>query len=126
VPHINIRFPDELHDWTTKQATAERRPVGSWIRNLVEDFRAGKLVTLESNLWPDVKGRCPSCQRETLFLAEGGYVTCRVLGCVEPDAASTLLENAAWSEQGTSSPPSTHTSDGSQTNVNVDGGEQTQ
>jgi hypothetical protein len=40
----------------------------------------------------DVRGRCPACGRESLFLGSGGYVTCRQLACPEPDAASTLLE----------------------------------
>ena len=42
--------------------------------------------------WPLVKGRCPACGLASLFLGEGGYVTCSVLECREPDAAATLLE----------------------------------
>jgi hypothetical protein len=37
---VNIRFPDELHEAATAAANAERRPLGSWIRNLVEDALA--------------------------------------------------------------------------------------
>jgi hypothetical protein len=37
VKHVNIRFPDELHEAATAAANAERRPLGAWIRNLVED-----------------------------------------------------------------------------------------
>ncbi|WP_109000813.1 hypothetical protein [Streptomyces rishiriensis] len=43
---------------------------------------------------PLVKGRCPACGRASLFLGNGGYVTCSVIECAEPDAASTLLEPA--------------------------------
>lgn len=41
---------------------------------------------------PTVQGRCPACGRESLFLGDGGYVTCSRVDCTEPDAASTLLE----------------------------------
>jgi hypothetical protein len=54
VPHVNIRFADDLHEWADEQAKAERRPLGTWIRNLVEDFQSKKLVLLEDCLWPDV------------------------------------------------------------------------
>lgn len=40
----------------------------------------------------DVKGRCPACGWTSLFLGDGGYVTCSRIDCPEPDAASTLLE----------------------------------
>lgn len=39
-----------------------------------------------------VVGRCPACGSNSLFVGSGGYLTCSVLGCCEPDAASTLLE----------------------------------
>ncbi|MER7815635.1 hypothetical protein [Streptomyces sp. NPDC096153] len=39
----------------------------------------------------DVRGRCPACGWESLFLGDGGYVTCSRLECSTPDAASTLL-----------------------------------
>ncbi|MGV9579751.1 DUF6085 family protein [Streptomyces sp. NPDC003509] len=42
--------------------------------------------------FPDVQGRCPACGNTRLFLGAGGYVTCPRIGCPEPDAASTLLE----------------------------------
>jgi len=37
VKHVNIRFPDELHEAATAAANAEQCPLGAWIRNLVED-----------------------------------------------------------------------------------------
>lgn len=40
----------------------------------------------------DVQGRCPACGWTTLFLGDGGYVTCSRADCPQPDAASTLLE----------------------------------
>jgi hypothetical protein len=41
----------------------------------------------------DVQGRCPACGSTSLFLGDGGYVTCPRIDCPEPDAASTLLGN---------------------------------
>lgn len=41
---------------------------------------------------PLVKGRCPACGHASLFLGSGGYVTCSIAECREPDAASTMLE----------------------------------
>ncbi|MDJ0460621.1 hypothetical protein [Streptomyces sp. H27-C3] len=40
----------------------------------------------------DVQGRCPACGKTSLFLGDGGYITCSRLECPEPDAASTALE----------------------------------
>lgn len=42
--------------------------------------------------FPKVQGRCPACHGDSLFLAEGGHVTCASLDCPIPDAASLLLE----------------------------------
>lgn len=44
---------------------------------------------------PLVQGRCPACGTAGLFLGDGGYVTCSVRECPEPDAASTTLERQA-------------------------------
>lgn len=41
---------------------------------------------------PDVQGRCPMGCGETLFLGEGGFITCSLDQCPRPDAASLLLE----------------------------------
>lgn len=51
---------------------------------------------------PKVRGKCPSCGLETLFLGEGGYVTCSLIGCRRPDAATELLavSDKAWTEIG--------------------------
>lgn len=40
-----------------------------------------------------VKGYCPACGGETLFLGSGGYVTCSRLDCARPEAVSTLLDD---------------------------------
>jgi hypothetical protein len=39
----------------------------------------------------DVKGRCPACGSETLFVGDGGYLTCSRIDCPHPDAASQIL-----------------------------------
>ncbi|ARX81574.1 hypothetical protein SMD44_00972 [Streptomyces alboflavus] len=48
---------------------------------------------------PLVQGRCPACGTAGLFLGDGGYVTCSVRECPEPDAASTVLERQAAAAQ---------------------------
>lgn len=40
---------------------------------------------------PLVKGRCPACRGESLFLGSGGYVTCSRLDCPNPSAVDELL-----------------------------------
>lgn len=40
---------------------------------------------------PIVKGLCPSCGARSLFLATGGHITCAMLDCSDPCAASTVL-----------------------------------
>ncbi len=39
----------------------------------------------------DVQGHCPACGASSLFLASGGYVTCRVIDCPNPTAAADIL-----------------------------------
>lgn len=39
----------------------------------------------------DVQGRCPACSGSSLFLGEGGHVTCSRLDCPDPTAADDLL-----------------------------------
>lgn len=38
--------------------------------------------------------RCPACRGTSLFIAEGGYVTCARIGCPDPEAAQAVLDNA--------------------------------
>lgn len=42
--------------------------------------------------WPQVQGKCPSCGCRSLFVGSGGYVTCAILSCKDPCAASDLLD----------------------------------
>lgn len=42
--------------------------------------------------FPDIQGRCPACNGASLFLADGGYITCRRLDCPNPDAASQIID----------------------------------
>ncbi|MEV7470240.1 hypothetical protein AB0O20_27605 [Streptomyces kronopolitis] len=56
---------------------------------LVQQLRGGR----GSAGLPLVQGNCPACRgSNSLFLGDGGYVTCARLDCPEPDAATTLLE----------------------------------
>jgi hypothetical protein len=49
---------------------------------------------------PRVEGRCPMGCGETLFLGDGGYVTCSWHRCPDPGAAHDLLQaqrlSSAW------------------------------
>ncbi|MFL3869271.1 hypothetical protein LT966_21970 [Streptomyces griseobrunneus] len=44
---------------------------------------------------PDVQGRCPACSAASLFLGEGGHVTCARIECSDPCAADQLLHGEA-------------------------------
>jgi hypothetical protein len=39
-----------------------------------------------------VQGQCPACGHEVLILGEGGYVTCSLMDCPDPEAATKMLE----------------------------------
>ncbi len=43
----------------------------------------------------DVQGHCPACGGSSLFLGEGGHVTCRRLDCPDPSAADDMLGEGA-------------------------------
>lgn len=45
---------------------------------------------------PKVKGICPACGLQLLFLAAGGFVTCGNVDCKAPDAAHALLWEATY------------------------------
>lgn len=47
----------------------------------------------------DVKGRCPACGLHTLFVADGGYLTCSNVDCTRPDAAHELIGEVADARQ---------------------------
>ena len=42
---------------------------------------------------PRVQGRCPACNATTLFLGNGGHITCSWIDCEEPGAANRWLRN---------------------------------
>lgn len=46
---------------------------------------------MTTDSYPRVQGRCPTCGSESLFLGEGGYVTCSWIECSRPDHASDVL-----------------------------------
>lgn len=45
--------------------------------------------------FPDVQGRCPACNGQSLMLADGGYITCRRLDCPDPEAAHKAIDETA-------------------------------
>lgn len=40
---------------------------------------------------PLVQGRCPACGTSGLFLGDGGYITCSLADCPQPDAATEVI-----------------------------------
>ncbi|MFF0055701.1 DUF6085 family protein [Streptomyces microflavus] len=44
---------------------------------------------------PDVQGRCLACGGSSLFLGEGGHVTCARIGCPDPTSVDDLLHGRA-------------------------------
>ena len=47
---------------------------------------------------PRVSGYCPACGTASLFLGDGGYVTCSWIDCPNPDAATTILADGRETE----------------------------
>lgn len=43
--------------------------------------------------YPQVRGKCPACGNNCLFLAAGGYVTCAIIEYPDPSSASVLIES---------------------------------
>lgn len=70
---------------------------GEWLRlSTRQAIAVAVLVAVKTELeaqtaTPDVAGRCPACGGESLFLADGGHVTCRRLDCPDPCAVDDIL-----------------------------------
>lgn len=69
-------------------------------------FAAQVTSPVEAAPFPRVSGFCPTCRRESLFLASGGHVTCSRLECREPESADNLLHVAALERPGVTASPS--------------------
>ena len=41
----------------------------------------------------DIAGYCPACGGSSLFVAEGGYITCSRADCPEPTAVADILDD---------------------------------
>lgn len=75
--------------------TAENEQWGERLTEKLTDFRALLAATESSSPTeegvpmsdrnPRVQGRCPACQLESLFLGDGGHLTCSNLECPMPD-----------------------------------------
>lgn len=70
---------------------------GEWLRlSARQAVAVAVLLAVKGELeasaqMPDVQGRCPACHGASLFLADGGHVTCRRLDCPDPCAADDWL-----------------------------------
>ena len=64
---------------------------------------ASAAATQATDRMQTVQGRCPACHWQTLFLGDGGHVTCSRIDCPNPSAADELLHgdnfNAEWQQQ---------------------------
>ncbi len=40
----------------------------------------------------EIQGRCPACRNATLFLGDGGHITCSWTDCPNPGAVGEILE----------------------------------
>ncbi|MFE3123704.1 DUF6085 family protein [Streptomyces hydrogenans] len=49
----------------------------------------------QPNSTPTVRGQCPACRGTSLFLGNGGHVTCARIDCPNPCAADDLLHSPA-------------------------------
>jgi hypothetical protein len=76
---------------TTKEAELESLFGKDAIRAVLA-LRAPELHRAHSSDFPTVVGICPACGWHSLFLGEGGFVTCSRLECPAPEAATDLLE----------------------------------
>jgi hypothetical protein len=52
---------------------------------------------LAAQAW--IQGKCPACGRGSLFIGEGGYLTCSHLECPDPEAPTKALEETSAAEQ---------------------------
>jgi hypothetical protein len=52
-------------------------------------------VSIAKGAYPEIKGYCPMGCGSTLFLGEGGFVTCSWINCPDPEAVTKILEGAA-------------------------------
>jgi len=63
-----------------------------------------------SDNFPSVQARCPACGSSgTLFLGDGGYITCSLVECPTPEAAHEAIEERAGAnayERAINTPPS--------------------
>jgi hypothetical protein len=105
----------DMFDNGARWATAElrRMAVEAAVPGRTTDETPASIAPLAAGL-PLVQGQCPACGRASLFLGSGGYVTCSVAKCPEPDAASTVLERpaAGGAQQPTEDRPPVAYSDG--------------
>lgn len=74
----------------------KHRPVGAYlpVGQLDGDCACGRGAYPcpdTQSAYPAVQGRCPSCGASTVFVAEGGYLTCSLSTCSNPLAPSEAL-----------------------------------
>lgn len=48
-------------------------------------------MTNQTGTHPKVRGTCPACENETLFIGEDGRISCSAKDCPKPDAVDALI-----------------------------------
>lgn len=57
----------------------------------VREGAGGERAADGRTAFPSVQGRCPACRGASLFLGNGGHITCARLDCPNPTAVDDLL-----------------------------------
>ncbi len=95
-----IRLHDHASSMIEALESADRTPGGhAWTTDDVIQEARARVGGPQPVSKADVKGRCPACRATSLFLGDGGYVTCARIECPDPTAADDLLHGKTPSPQ---------------------------
>lgn len=86
--HHGLTVPQADAIWDAIAIPGPRQPT------FTEQYdRACRTVAtlLTERPYQQVQGRCPACGWSSLFLGDGGHVTCSRLECPKPEGADQLL-----------------------------------
>lgn len=82
-------------DWPRGEVVDHPTPGKAWVTVPHRNDIAGDWIEIDLPAsFPEVRGYCPCCGAQSLFLGAGGYVTCSRQECSQPDAASMMLERS--------------------------------
>lgn len=87
---IMVSFNPTDRQANRRGCAAMRQSLAPAIERAKEEGRREGLYAANP-AYPRIRGRCPRCHSESLFLGSGGYVTCSVIGCKDPGAVHDML-----------------------------------